>query len=139
MKKLFNLKAYLISICFLFLIFSLSFAQKIETIDGVCVVHNGKSGKWGKNPKLSLEFVKTIGELETEDENLAFHMPSDIIIDSKGFIYILDSGNHRIQKFDSDGKYITTIGNKGQGPGEFYYPLSIDIDPKGYLYEKKTV
>jgi len=134
MKKQFNLKVYLISFCFLLLIFSLSFAQKIETIDGVRVVHNGKSGKWGENPKLSLEFVKTIGELETEDENLAFHMPSDIIIDSKGYIYILDSGNHRIQKFDSDGKYITTIGNKGQGPGEFYYPLSIDINPKGYLY-----
>jgi hypothetical protein len=49
-------------------------------------------------------------------------------------MYILDSGNHRIQKFTPDGQYITTIGNKGQGPAEFIYPLSLDVDSRGYLH-----
>jgi len=132
MKKLIQLNACLVSLLLFFM--TVSYAQKVETIDGVRVVHNGKSGKWGKNPKVSLEFVKTIGKLETDDENLAFYMPSDIAVDSQGNIYVLDSGNHRVQKFDSDGQYIATIGNRGQGPGEFNYPLSIDIDSKGYLY-----
>jgi sugar lactone lactonase YvrE len=132
MKKRLPFNIFLIS---LLLVFSaVLYAQKVETVDGVRVVHNEKDGKWGKKPPISLEFIKNIGELETEDENLAFHIPSDIAIDDQGNIYILDAGNHRIQKFGPDGKYITTIGNRGQGPGEFYFPLSLDLDPKGYLY-----
>lgn len=118
----------------LLLLLAISHAQKVETIDGIRVVHNGKDGKCGKNPEVSLKLVKTIGSLDTEDENLAFYMPSDIAIDNQGNVYVLDSGNHRIQKFNPDGQYITTIGRKGQGPAEFYFPISIDIDPKGYLY-----
>ena len=109
-------------------------AQKVETIDGVRVVHNEKKGKWGEKPKVTPQLVRTIGSVDTDDENLAFYLPSDIAADSNGNIYILDSGNHRIQKFDPDGNYVATIGNKGKGPGEFYFPVSIDIDSKGYLY-----
>jgi sugar lactone lactonase YvrE len=132
MKKPLRVNIYLV--CLLFLTLVISYAQKVETVDGVRVIHNGKSEKWGKDPRISLELVKTIGSTDTEDENLAFHIPADIAIDSQGNIYILDSGNHRIQKFDSDGKYLATFGRKGQGPAEYYFPVSIDIDPKGYIY-----
>ncbi len=33
------------------------FAQKIETVDGVKVIHNEKDGKWGKYPELAIVFV----------------------------------------------------------------------------------
>jgi len=132
MKKLLRLIGYVVII--MSFIFSTSYAQKVETIDGVRVVHNGKTGKWGKNPKVSLELVRTIGTIEAEDDNFLFYLPSDIALDSQGNMYILDSGNHRIQKFTPDGQYITTIGNKGQGPAEFIYPLSLDVDTKGYLH-----
>ena len=129
-----RLQSNVFLICLL-LVFSASlYDQKVETVDGVRVVHNDKAGKWGKKPQVSIEFVRNIGELETEDENIAFHIPSDIARDDQGNIYILDGGNHRIQKFDSEGNYLATIGNRGQGPGEFYLPLSLDIDSKGYLY-----
>ena len=113
---------------------SLAYAQKVETVDGVKVIHNDKDGKWGKNPEISLEYVKNIGDIESENENVLFHMPSDIVFDSQGNMYVLDFGNHRIQKFDPNYQYIATIGNKGQGPGEFVYPQSLDIDDGGYLY-----
>jgi len=132
MKKLSRLIGYVVII--MSFAFSISFAQKVETIDGVRVVHNGKTGKWGKNSKLSLELVRTIGTIEAEDDNFLFYMPTDIALDSQGNIYILDSGNHRVQKFTPGGQYITTIGNKGQGPAEFVYPLSLDVDSKGYLH-----
>jgi len=132
MKKLSRSIGY-VGIIMLFA-FSISFAQKVETIDGIRVVHNEKTSKWGKNPKVSLELVRTIGTLEAENDDFLFHLPSDIAFDSQGNLYILDSGNHRIQKFTPGGKYITTIGNKGQGPAEFVYPLSLDVDSKGYLY-----
>jgi hypothetical protein len=108
-------------------------AQRIETVDGVRVVHNEKGGLWGKSPKVALELVRKIGDIDTEDENLAFNYPSDVAVDAAGNIYILDSANARIQKFGPDGEFLATIGRKGQGPGEFIMPSSLDIDRDGNL------
>jgi hypothetical protein len=116
-----------------------SFAQKTETVDGVRVVHNGKEGTWGKEPKVSLEFIKTVGDIESTDDNILFYMPTAMAFDKEGFIYVLDSGNHRIQKFDANGRYVETIGNQGQGPGEFQYPQSIDVDSHGMLYVSESM
>ena len=108
-------------------------AQKIETVNGVRVVHNEKGGQWGANSEVKLELVRTIGGLDAE-ENLSFKEPSDILLDSAGNLYILDSGNNRIQKLDSEGKFIKTIGRKGQGPGEFQAASSMDIDSEDNLF-----
>ena len=132
MKKLIKFSACLF-IFFLFTL-SISYAQKIETVDGVQVIHNENEGQWGKNPQVDLKFIKTIGEMDSLDDTVIFFMPTDIGFDLQGNIYVLDSGNHRIQKFSPDGEYITTIGQQGQGPGEFQYPQSLSLDSEGYLY-----
>ncbi len=54
-------------------------------------------------------------------------------MDAAGNIYILDTGNTRIQKFGPDGRYLATVGRKGQGPGEFIMPDGLDIDRDGNL------
>jgi hypothetical protein len=129
-------KARLLAFTSVFLLIAgvTAFAQKVETVDGVRVVHNGKTGAWGKDPLVRLELIRTIGELEAENENVAFYMPNDVAVDKTGNIYVLDSGNHRVQKFGPDGQYLATIGRKGQGPGELYFPQSIDIDEAGNIY-----
>jgi len=111
-----------------------AFAQKIETEDGIRVIHNPKSGKWGNSVPIFLEVVGTIGQLEAVDENLAFYMPSDIAFDGAGNSYVLDSGNQRVQKFDSEGTYLATLGRKGQGPGEYAFPGSLEVTADGTLY-----
>ena len=109
-------------------------AQKVETVGGVRVVHNTGPGAWGKTPKVTLEPVGVLGDVDTADENLAFYMPSAIAVDGAGNLYVLDTGNHRVQKFGPDGSYLATYGRQGQGPGEFYYPAWLDVDAKGFLY-----
>ena len=114
---------------------ALAFAgQKIETVDGVKVVHNSGAGAWGKSAKVTLEPVRTLGDVDTADENMAFYMPSVIVVDGAGDLYVLDTGNHRVQKFGPDGKYLATYGRQGQGPGEFYYPAWLAVDGQGFLY-----
>jgi sugar lactone lactonase YvrE len=108
-------------------------AQKTETVDGVRIVHNVKGGLWGKAPRISLELVRKIGDIDTEDEHVAFNYPSDVAVDRDGNVYILDTGNTRIQKFGPDGKFLASIGRKGQGPGEFIMPDGIDFDRDGNL------
>jgi len=70
------------------------------------------------------------------DENYMFYHVADIKIDNEENIYILDSGNQRIQKFDKNGKYIKTIGRKGVGPGEFQSPSKLFIDADDNIYVK---
>ncbi len=108
-------------------------AQKIEAVDGVRVVHNEKGGQWGKTPKVALELVRKIGDVDSDEVNLSFNQPGDVAVDPKGNIYILDSANARIQKFGADGKYLASIGRKGQGPGETMMPDSLDFDAAGRL------
>jgi sugar lactone lactonase YvrE len=108
--------------------------QSVETVDGVRLVHNGKDGQWGKKPKVQVELVRTLGDVAAEDESVAFYMPAGLAVDSRGNLYILDTGNHRVQKFGPDGKYLATFGRQGQGPGDFAYPDSIDIDGEDMVW-----
>lgn len=110
------------------------YSQKIETKAGIRVVHNEKGGTWGANPAVSLTLLRTLGDIDIDDSNLSFNQPSDVAMDAGGNVYVLDTMNQRIQKFGPDGKYLATIGRKGQGPGEFNYPSSLDISPTGSLY-----
>lgn len=131
MKKI-NIIAHFIAAFLCVSLFSNS--QQVKTIEGIRVIHNEKGGKWGKNPEISIKLIRTIGDVNATDENLAFYLPWDIAFDDAGSLYILDSGNHRIQKFSPDAKYLGTFGRQGQGPAEFLYPESLDIDSGGYLY-----
>jgi hypothetical protein len=104
----------------------------VETIDGVKHIHN-IAPKWGDEPEIKLEFVKKIGELESDDENLLLYRPTDVYIDSDNNYFILESGASTIKKFDADGNYLMTIGRKGQGPGEMQMVYRINHDADNNL------
>jgi len=55
-------------------------------------------------------------------------------IDSKDNIYVADTYNNRIQKFDSKGNFITKYGTKGNKEGEFNLPIGIAVNKKGEVY-----
>ncbi|MFC1554425.1 hypothetical protein ACFL7D_07315 [candidate division KSB1 bacterium] len=90
----------------------------IEDINGVKYIRNYDS-LWDENPGVRLEFVRKIGVMDGTDPNYLLHIPVDVVVDSDNNTYIADAGNHRVQKFSSDGEYLATIGRQGQGPGEF--------------------
>lgn len=63
-----------------------------------------------------------------------FVKPTGIAVDSEGAVYVVDQGNHRIQKFDADGKFITTWGSKGTGSTRFRLPHSVATGPDGTIH-----
>jgi len=54
-----------------------------------------------------------------DDPNYILYRPGHVVADSLGRIFVLDRGNYRIQVYDSEGEYLMTLGQQGQGPGEF--------------------
>ncbi len=109
------------------------FAQEITTEDEIKVIQNKKS-VWGNNPQIKLELTGTLGDLDNTNDNYMFYLPEGIAGDPEGNLYVLDTGNFRVQKFDKNLKYLKTFGRQGQGPGEFVNPRSVDFsDNKLYV------
>ena len=57
-----------------------------------------------------------------------FTHPHGVAVDGEGNILVADSWNHRIQKFTSEGKFLTSVGTKGSGPLQFSYPIDITLN-----------
>ena len=57
------------------------------------------------------------------------------IYNKQDMIYMVDGAlNPRIQVFDTDGNFVTSIGTKGNGDGELSKPEHINIDSSGNVY-----
>ena len=63
-----------------------------------------------------------------------FCSPVGIAVDNSGYVYVVDSDNSRIQKFDAYGNFITKWGSAGTGDGEFDWPYGIAVDSSGNVY-----
>ena len=48
--------------------------------------------------------------------------------DTNNKLYVCDTGNHRIQVFDSELNFCTLFGRQGSGPGQFNQPWDISFD-----------
>ncbi len=124
MKKF--LKVLVLSILIFTLYNFLAISGEVKT------VKNPFRGIWQGKKKLFLKEVLSIGIREGE-QNLMFNEPMDVEVDKDGNIYVLEKGNYRVQKFDKNGKFILTIGKKGQGPGEILDTTDIELDSKGNI------
>ncbi|MFC1492467.1 6-bladed beta-propeller [candidate division KSB1 bacterium] len=110
-----------------------AFSQRIENIDGVRTVINEKTATIDIDNNDYLKFIRKIGDLESSDENQMFYKPSDIALDDEGNIYIMDTGNFKVKKFNSEGEFILSFGNRGEGPGEFLQSVSIEVNNDGNI------
>ncbi len=63
-----------------------------------------------------------------------FRSPWGIAVDGQGDVFVTDTGNHRVEKFDREGNFITQWGGFGGRDGQFNFPYGIAIDAKGSVF-----
>jgi sugar lactone lactonase YvrE len=64
-----------------------------------------------------------------------FRQPTDVAWDSDGNIYISDGYvNSRVAKYDRNGDWDKSWGEKGTGPGQFRLPHAIAVDRDNHIY-----
>jgi len=102
----------ILAFIFVFYLFTLSENSKCQNFSEYVLVN-----EWGSKGK----------------NDGQFNCPSCLAVDLDGNIYVSDSYNYRIQKFDSTGKFLTkwpvNLVNE-----QLFYPGRIAIDLKGYIY-----
>ncbi len=82
------------------------------------------------------EYLKTIGR--RGDQPGEFNLPLQATVTPDGTLYVVDSGNFRVQAFHPDGSFKLTFGTLGRYPGQFARPKGIGADRDGNLYVVDT-
>lgn len=70
-----------------------------------------------------------------------FMEPWGIAVDSNGNVFVADTWNHRIQKFNASGKFVQEWGSLGQPsnkPDSLWGPRGIVVNPDGRVYVTDT-
>jgi len=63
-----------------------------------------------------------------------FQLPYGVAVDNAGNVYVADTSNDRIQKFNATGSFITKWGGHGSADGQFDYPFGVAVDNAGNVY-----
>ncbi|SLM48655.1 putative NHL repeat protein [Nitrospira japonica] len=84
--------------------------------------------KWGGSSEpghASSQLAQEAGQLRS---------PWGVAVDGAGDVYVTDTGNHRVEKFDKEGNFITQWGGYGNGDGQFNFPYGLAVDAKGSVF-----
>jgi sugar lactone lactonase YvrE len=64
--------------------------------------------------------------------------PSSIAATPNGDVWVADTANSRIQRFNAKGQALATVGAEGSASGEFSWPMGIATDPNGAVWVADT-
>ncbi|MGQ9553846.1 MAG: flippase activity-associated protein Agl23 [Anaerolineae bacterium] len=74
----------------------------------------------------------------TGSGNGQFNNPRGLAVGADGTIYVVDSGNARIQAFSANGEFLFSWGSSGTAPGQFTEPWGIAVAANGDVYVADT-
>ena len=88
--------------------------------------------------RLEVREVFRLGSVDGPDEETLFGRVLGVQLDDDGNVYVLDGLAPAVRVFDSDGRYVRSLGGRGAGPGEFMRPNGLIITEDGRLWVRDT-
>ncbi len=67
-----------------------------------------------------------------------FEHPGDVAVAANGDLWVLDTGNDRVEEFTAGGEYVGGFGSAGSGDGELNGPSAIALAPGGEVWVADT-
>ena len=96
---------------------------------GITIVHNHMP-QWseGEAWSVSAEPRVTIGVLDGPAEYQLFDIAA-AARQSDGDLVVVDGGTREVRLYDKHGSFLTKVGGRGSGPGEFQNPVQVLVLP----------
>ena len=92
---------------------------EVKTVSGIKVFANESKPSIDKIEMNLAEKFTLNGDID--DSTSSFQLQQPIIdIDNEDNIYLIDMSSSSIKKFDKLGNFVSQLGRKGTGPGEFF-------------------
>ena len=129
--------------------FSFAHAVRVDKDDNVWAVDEGTNviQKFSPDGKLLMVLGKRPDPLEQlaqlpggapyagSNRPYSFHRQTDIGWDPQGNIFVTDGyGDSRVVKYDKTGRFIKSVGTRGNGNLQFSTPHAMAVDAKGNVY-----
>jgi DNA-binding beta-propeller fold protein YncE len=129
--------------------FAFAHAVRVDKDDNVWAVDEGtnvitKFSPEGKilmvlgkrpDPLEQLPLMPGGGQYSGANKPYSFHRETDVAWDPQGNIFVSDGyGDSRVVKYDKTGRFIRSVGSRGDGPMQFSTPHAIAVDAKGLVY-----
>ncbi len=87
------------------------------------------------DPLEQLALMPGGGQYSGANKPYSFHRQTDVAWDAQDNIFVSDGyGDSRVVKYDKTGRFIKSVGTRGNGPLQFSTPHAIAVDAKGLVY-----
>jgi hypothetical protein len=128
---------------------SFAHAVRVDKYDNVWAVDEGSNvimkfspdGKLlmvlGKRPDPleQLAIMPGGGQYSGANKPYSFHRQTDVAWDPQDNIFVSDGyGDSRVVKYDKTGRFVKSVGTRGNGMLQFSTPHAIAVDAKGMVY-----
>jgi DNA-binding beta-propeller fold protein YncE len=78
------------------------------------------------------EEIRRIGRRGSGEAEMV--LPTNVEVDADGDVYVADTGNARVLKFDPDGRLLQQFGSLGRRLGQLVRPKGVAVDREGRVY-----
>lgn len=87
---------------------------------------------WSGSAAAACNFLSTLASIGSADGQVL--SPRGITTDAAGNVYVADTANTRVQKFNSSGAFVLKFGTGGSANGQFISPFGVALDSAGNIY-----
>lgn len=112
--------------------FSYDAANQLEQGVGVTFSYDKEGERTKETPSRLPVYSSQFGSSGTG--NGQFSGPTGIAVGPNGHIWVADTGNNRIQHFDSEGKFVSQFGATGSGNGQFKKPYGLAVSSEERIW-----
>ena len=91
------------------------------------------------DPLEQLALMPGGGQYSGANKPYSFHRQTDVGWDPQGNIFVSDGyGDSRVVKYDKNGRFIKSVGTRGNGPLQFSTPHAMAVDAKGHGLRRRS-